>query len=78
MFDVDITCDISLIEHGLPEQLEFKIPVAAVDIGGAIKGPRIDLYMGDGDAAMKFAGEQNQNVDVSILRKKSAGKYINR
>ena len=69
---------ILLLEGVFSDGVEFKIPVAAVDIGGAIKGPRIDLYMGDGDAAMKFAGEQNQNVDVSILRKKSAGKYINR
>ena len=63
---------VLMIEGRYSNGTHFRLPVAAVDIGGAIKGPRLDLYIGDGDAALKFAGEQNQIVNVSILSRTSA------
>ena len=61
---------VLLIEGVFADETPFRIPVAAVDIGGAIKGHRLDLYVGDGSTAMQFAGEQNRMVKASILRKK--------
>lgn len=39
----------------------------AVDIGGAIKGRRIDLYLGAGDAALAEAGRLIDSVRISII-----------
>ena len=39
----------------------------AVDIGGAIKGRRIDLYLGAGDDALAEAGAFVRDLSVSIL-----------
>lgn len=42
--------------------------LAAVDIGGAIKGRRIDLFIGTGETAMEEAGAIVESVRVWILR----------
>ncbi len=47
-------------------KIERRVAVA-VDIGGAIKGRRIDLYLGAGDAAVAEAGALIENVTVSVL-----------
>lgn len=44
----------------------LELRTTAVDIGGAIKGTRIDLYLGAGDDAMRLAGAQRQTVLVTI------------
>jgi membrane-bound lytic murein transglycosylase A len=46
--------------------LERRLAVA-MDIGGAITGRRIDLYLGAGDAALAEAGSIIEEVTVSIL-----------
>lgn len=39
----------------------------AIDIGGAIKGERIDLYIGAGSDALRLAGAQRQMITVTVL-----------
>ena len=46
--------------------VERRVAVA-IDIGGAITGRRIDLYLGAGDAALAEAGAFIEDVTVSIL-----------
>lgn len=41
--------------------------VVAVDIGGAIRGRRLDLYLGAGDSALQEAGRLKTDLRVSIL-----------
>ncbi len=41
--------------------------VVAVDIGGAIRGRRLDLYLGAGRAALQEAGRLKTDLRVSIL-----------
>lgn len=41
--------------------------VVAVDIGGAIRGRRLDLYLGAGDQALQEAGRLKTDLRVSIL-----------
>lgn len=37
------------------------------DTGGAIKGPRIDLFVGEGSEAGLLAGELNEKADLTVL-----------
>ena len=39
----------------------------AVDVGGAIKGRRIDLYFGDGVDAMRRAGAIREEIEVDLI-----------
>lgn len=43
------------------------IIAVAVDIGGAIKGQRIDLYLGAGATAVAEAGRLVESVRISII-----------
>ena len=43
------------------------VTAVAIDIGGAIQGARIDLYLGAGTDALELAGAQRQTVNVTIL-----------
>ena len=44
------------------------IIAVAVDIGGAIKGRRLDLYLGAGAAAVAEAGRLVDSVRISIIK----------
>ena len=39
----------------------------AVDTGGAIKGRRIDLYVGSGDDAVEQAGQVREEVEIDLI-----------
>ncbi|MDG2022178.1 MAG: MltA domain-containing protein [Phycisphaerales bacterium] len=43
------------------------VVAVAVDIGGAIKGRRIDVYLGAGDVALAEAGRLIESVRISII-----------
>lgn len=55
------------LQGRLADGTRLDITAHAVDIGGAIKGERIDLYVGAGSDALSLAGAQRQAVTVTIL-----------
>ena len=65
---------ILLIETLLADGTELRQLVAAVDTGGAIRGGRIDLYMGAGKDALRRAGAQAQSAQAYILMPPSGRK----
>lgn len=68
---------VLVIETTLADGTSLKELVAAVDTGGAIRGGRIDLYLGDGPKALARAGAQAQSARVYRLQPRLRGEHAN-
>ncbi|MCH2160484.1 MAG: MltA domain-containing protein [Phycisphaerales bacterium] len=69
---------VLLLETTLADGTPFRRIVAAVDIGGAIIGNRVDLYLGVGPAALDRAGRQSQPARIRRLVERSGGEQAHR
>ena len=76
--DVIALGSVLVLETILDDGTELSQLVAAVDIGGAIKGGRIDLYIGAGPEALRIAGAQVQHARVFLLLPPSGGEQSDR
>ena len=66
---------VLVVETTLADGTRLRELVAAIDTGGAIRGGRIDLYLGAGPKALARAGAQAQSARVFRLQPRLSGEH---